>query len=65
MSEMWQIILTATLTVAGGIIIYFFSHLFVAFFVEPIHRLRSLIGEISLTMPPREATREDIIFASS
>lgn len=47
MSELWRIILTAVLTIAGGVIVYALGHLFVALFVEPIHRLRSLIGEIA------------------
>ncbi len=47
MSELWGIILTAVLTIAGGIVIYVVGHLFEAIFVEPIHRLRSLIGEIA------------------
>jgi len=47
MSEVWRIVLTASITVAGGVIVYFLGHLFVALFVEPIHRLRTLIGEIA------------------
>lgn len=45
MSEVWRIVLTASVTVAGGVIVYFLGHLFVSLFVEPIHRLRTLIGE--------------------
>lgn len=44
MSEPW---LAAIITIAGGVIVYALGHLFVALFVEPIHRLRSLIGEIA------------------
>lgn len=47
MSEFWRIVLTASITIAGGVIVYTIGHLFVAVFVEPIHRLRSLIGEIA------------------
>jgi len=47
MSESWQIALTAVITIAGGVIVYTLGHLCVALFVEPIHRLRSLIGEIT------------------
>lgn len=47
MSEVWRIVLTASITVVGGVAVYTFGHLFVALFVEPIHRLRSLVGEIA------------------
>ena len=44
MSEPW---LAAMITIAGGVVVYAVGHLCVALFVEPIHRLRSLIGEIA------------------
>lgn len=47
MSEVWRIVLTASITIAGGVIVYFLGHLFVTLFVEPIHRLRTLVGEIA------------------
>ena len=47
MSELWRIVLTAALTVVGGTIVYAGGHFLVVLFVEPIHRLRSLIGEIA------------------
>jgi len=47
MSEGWSIALTASLTVAGGVVVYFLGHLFVSLFVEPIHRLRTLVGEVA------------------
>jgi len=47
MSELWKIILTASITIAGGIIVYVLGHFLVTLFVEPIHRLRSFIGEIA------------------
>lgn len=47
MSELWKIILTASITIAGGIIVYVLGHFLVILFVEPIHRLRSFIGEIA------------------
>jgi len=47
MSELWRIALTAILTIAGGVVIYSLGHLLVVLFVEPIHRLRVLIGEIA------------------
>ncbi len=50
MSELWRIVLTAIFTVVGGSIVYAGGHFLVALFVEPIHRLRSLIGEIADTL---------------
>jgi hypothetical protein len=47
MSELWRIILTACITIGGGIIVYVVGRLLVALFVEPIHRLHSFIGEIA------------------
>ena len=47
MSDVERIVLTAIATIIGGVIVYFFGHLSVALFVEPIHRLRSFIGEIA------------------
>jgi len=47
MSETWKIVLTASITIGGGITVYALSRLFVALYIEPIHRLRSLIGEIA------------------
>ena len=47
MSELWGIILTACITISGGIIVYVIGRLLVVLFVEPVHRLRSLIGEIA------------------
>ena len=47
MSELWRIVLTAIFTIVGGTIVYAGGHFLVALFVEPIHRLRSLIGEIA------------------
>lgn len=47
MSEVWKIVLTSTVTIVGGVIVYALGHLFVALFIDPIHRLRGLIGEIA------------------
>ncbi len=46
MQEIWKILLPV-ITVLLGAIVYALGHLLVALFVEPIHRLRSLIGEIA------------------
>jgi len=47
MSELWRIVLTASITIVGGTVVYVLGHFLVTLFVEPIHRLRSLIGEIA------------------
>jgi len=47
MSEIQTIVITSCLTVIGGVIVYAAGHFTVALFVEPIHRLRSLIGDIT------------------
>ncbi len=47
MSEEWKIVLTASITVAGGVIVYVLGHFLEVLFIEPIHRLRSIIGEIA------------------
>ena len=50
MSEISKIVLTAILTIAGGVIVYALGHLSVALIVMPIHRLRGLIGEIAYSL---------------
>lgn len=50
MSELWRIVLTACSTVVVGVIVYTLGHLFVGLFIEPIHSLRSLIGEIAYSL---------------
>ena len=47
MSDIERIAWTSIATILGGVIIYAMGHLFVALFVEPIHRLRGLIAEIA------------------
>ena len=47
MSEEWKIVLTASITVAGGVIVYVLGHFLEVLFIEPIHRLRSIIGEVA------------------
>lgn len=47
MSELWKIVLTAIFTIVGGTMVYAGGRFLVALFVEPIHRLRSVIGDIA------------------
>ncbi len=46
MSEPYQIILTSSLTIIGGIIIYVGGQIISKFFIEPIHEQKKIIGEI-------------------
>jgi len=46
MSELYQIILTSSLTIIGGIIIYIGGQIISKFFIEPIHTQKKIIGEI-------------------
>lgn len=50
MSEIWQITLTAALTIIGGITIYVIGRIIVPLFIEPMLKLRGLIGEISYSL---------------
>jgi hypothetical protein len=47
MTDIERIVFSAIATIVGGVIVYFFGHMSVVLFVEPIHRLRRLIGEIA------------------
>jgi hypothetical protein len=47
MSEAYKIILTSSLTVAGGIVILVFGQIIVKFLIEPLHEQAKLIGEIA------------------
>ncbi len=46
MSDAFQIVLTACLTVISGVVVFALGHFSVSLFVEPIHKLRSLINDI-------------------
>ena len=50
MSQLYQIFLTAGLTVFGGILVLTAGQVLVRFFIEPIHELRKLIGEIDFSL---------------
>ena len=47
MSELWKIILTSSITIISGILIFVIGDFLKSLFVEPIHILRGLIGEIA------------------
>jgi hypothetical protein len=47
MSELYKIILTAGLTILGGVFVYTRGQIISKFFIEPIHDQSRCIGEIS------------------
>jgi hypothetical protein len=47
MSESLKIVLTATLTILGGVTVLVFGEIVTKFFIEPIHELSKLRGEIA------------------
>ena len=47
MSEIYQIVLTSSLTVLGGILIFVIGQLAVKFLIEPFQNYRKLVGEIA------------------
>ena len=46
MSDIWKIVLTSCLTIAGGVIVFVLGKLAEKFIIEPIHELWGLRGEI-------------------
>ena len=50
MSEIYKIILTSSLTILGGVIVFVSGQIVVKFFIEPIYNLRKLIGEIAFSL---------------
>jgi hypothetical protein len=47
MTEWIKIILTSSLTILGGIIVYVAGQIISKFFIEPIHKQAEIIGDIS------------------
>ncbi|OHB91290.1 MAG: hypothetical protein A3D89_05805 [Planctomycetes bacterium RIFCSPHIGHO2_02_FULL_52_58] len=47
MSELFKIVLTSSITVLSGILVFVGGQLIAKFFIEPIHEQRRLIGEIA------------------
>jgi len=46
MFQLTQIILTSSLTVLGGVLIYIIGQIISLFFIEPIHEQKKIIGEV-------------------
>lgn len=47
MSELFKIILTSSLTILGGILVFVIGQVVVKFILEPLHEQAKLIGEIA------------------
>lgn len=47
MSELYKIILTSSLTILGGVVVYVTGQIISKFFIEPIHEQKKIIGEIA------------------
>lgn len=50
MSDLWKIVLTSALTVAGGVLILVVGQLVQRFFVEPLHEQTKVIAEIACAL---------------
>lgn len=46
MSEVFKIVLTAGLTIIGGVVVFTFGQLIERFCIDPVHELCRLIGEV-------------------
>ncbi len=50
MSDLWKIVLTSALTVAGGVLVLVVGQFAQRFFIEPLHEQTKLIGEITYAL---------------
>src|SRR6266566_2919468 len=50
MTEVEKIIITSSLTIMGGVVVFVCGQIAVKFFIEPVHELRKLIGEIAYSL---------------
>ncbi len=50
MSDLWKIVLTSALTVAGGVLVLMVGQLFQRFFIEPLHEQAKVLGEIAYAL---------------
>lgn len=56
MTDIEKSILTAVLTIFGGVIVYVVGQLLSKFFIEPLHDLRKAIGEVRFNLAFHAAT---------
>lgn len=47
MSDLFKIVLTSSLTIFGGVIVFSLSQLIQKFLIDPVHEQKKVIGEIS------------------
>lgn len=50
MDELTKILLTSSLTVLAGVLVFVTGQLIVKFLIEPIHELKKIMGEIRFTL---------------
>jgi len=50
MDDLTKILLTSSLTVVGGVVVFVAGQLFGKFVIEPIHDLKKLLGEIRFAL---------------
>jgi hypothetical protein len=50
MTEVEKILLTSSLTILVGVTVFVCGQIVVKFFIEPVHELRKLIGEIAFSL---------------
>lgn len=50
MSELATIVWTAAFTIIGGVIVYVIGELLSKFFIEPVHELKRVIGEVRFNL---------------
>lgn len=46
MTELEKIVVTASFTIIGGVIVYVFGQVLSKFFIDPLHDLRKAVGEV-------------------
>lgn len=46
MNEVWKIVLTACVTILGGVIVFSAGQLIQRFWIEPLHQLRTAIAKV-------------------
>lgn len=50
MNELTKIVLTASVTVAGGVVIFVMGQLLGKFIIDPLHELKKVLGEIHFAL---------------
>ena len=50
MSELFKILLTSSLTIIGGVLVFSFSQLILRFLIDPVHEQTKAFGEIAFCL---------------